>query len=199
MATSKPGLEELLLPDARAWGEWLERHHGDSPGVWLVLHKLGGGVTTLTYDAALEEALCFGWIDGQGRRRDEGSTYVRFTPRRPRSIWSARNVGIVERLEQAGRMREPGRAAVEAAKRDGRWDAAYGGEGQEVPDDLATALAADPAAQAMFAVLTRSNRTAVIHQVTSARRPETRARRVRDLVAMLARHETPFPQKRRPE
>jgi uncharacterized protein YdeI (YjbR/CyaY-like superfamily) len=167
--------------------------------VWLVLHKKGGAVTALTYDGALEEALCFGWIDGQGRRRDGSSTFVRFTPRRARSIWSARNVGIVERLEQEGRMREPGRAAVEAARLDGRWDAAYGGPDQEVPDDLAAALGADPAAAAMFDVLTRGNRTAVIHQVTSARRPETRERRVRQLVAMLARHETLFPQKRRPE
>ena len=200
VTAGKAELEELLVPDAAAWGDWLEEHHADSPGVWLVLHKKGGDVTALTYDGALEEALCHGWIDGQGRRRDQGSTFVRFTPRRPRSSWSARNVGIVERLEREGRMREAGRVAVDAARADGRWDAAYGGAGGgDVPDDLAAALATDPAARAMFDVLTRGNRTAVIYRVTSAKRPETRARRVREVVAMLARRETLLPQKARPE
>jgi uncharacterized protein YdeI (YjbR/CyaY-like superfamily) len=196
----KPELEELLVPDAGAWRGWLAEHHAESPGVWLVLHKRGGDITALTYDGALEEALCFGWIDGQARRRDEGSTFVRFTPRRPRSIWSARNVGIVDRLEREGRMQPPGRAAVEAAQADGRWDAAYPGPATaEVPDDLAAAVAVVPAAQAMFDVLTRTNRYALINQVVMAKRQETRARRIDQIVAMLARQETPYPQKARPE
>jgi uncharacterized protein YdeI (YjbR/CyaY-like superfamily) len=194
-----PELEELLVEDAAAWRAWLEQHHDTSPGVWLVLRKKGGAVAAPAYDEAVEEALCFGWIDGQARRRDEGSTSQRMTPRRPRSIWSARNVERVARLEAGGRMTPAGRAAVDAAKADGRWDAAYGGSAAVVPDDLEAAIAADPDAQAMFDLLTGSNRTAILHGVTSAKREETRRRRIEQYVAMLARHETPFPQKRRPQ
>lgn len=118
---SKPELIELLVPDPPAWRTWLETNHETSPGVHLVLHKSGGEVTTLTYDAAVEEALCFGWIDGLASRRDEGSWRVRMTPRRPRSNWSESNVSRVERLERDGRMHEAGRAAVVSAKADGRW------------------------------------------------------------------------------
>jgi uncharacterized protein YdeI (YjbR/CyaY-like superfamily) len=117
-------LEELLVPDVAGWRTWLEEHHESSPGVWLVLHKKGGAVTSLVYPAAVEEALCFGWIDGQGRRRDEGSTFLRMTRRRPRSGWSASNVERVARLEREGRMHESGRAAVRAAQADGRWERA---------------------------------------------------------------------------
>jgi uncharacterized protein YdeI (YjbR/CyaY-like superfamily) len=199
MAGRRPELDELAVPGAEAWREWLAAHHDRSPGVWLVLRKKDSPTAAPTYAEALDEALCFGWIDGQGRRRDEATTFVRFTPRRPRSIWSARNVGHVARLEQEGRMRPAGRAAVEAAKADGRWDAAYGGpDPVEVPAELAAAIAANPDAQAMFHVLTKTNRVAVVGQVTTARRPETRARRIEQLVTMLARHETPFPQKARP-
>ena len=121
-------LEELLVADAAAWRAWLEEHHDTSPGVWLVLHKKGGTVTALTYVAAVEEALCFGWIDGQGRRRDDGSSFLRMTRRRPRSPWSASNVERVARLERDGRMHEAGRAAVRSAQEDGRWAAATAGQ-----------------------------------------------------------------------
>lgn len=118
---SKPEFPELLVPDAPAWRQWLESNHESSPGVHLVLHKSGGDVTGLTYDGAVDEALCFGWIDGLASRRDEGSWRVRMTPRRSRSNWSERNVSRVERLEREGRMHESGRAAVLSAKADGRW------------------------------------------------------------------------------
>jgi uncharacterized protein YdeI (YjbR/CyaY-like superfamily) len=121
-------LDELLVPDAAGWRAWLEQHHEESPGVWLVLHKKGGAVTSLRYPEAVEEALCFGWIDGQARRRDDESSSLRFTPRHPRSMWSVSNVEQVARLERDGRMREAGRAAVAAAKADGRWDRAYVGK-----------------------------------------------------------------------
>jgi uncharacterized protein YdeI (YjbR/CyaY-like superfamily) len=114
-------LPELLLPDAPAWRAWLESNHKVSPGVHLVLHKAGGEVTDLSYDAAIEEALCFGWIDGRASSRDVGSWRVRMTPRRPRSNWSNRNVGRIDRLESEGRMHPAGRAAVEAAKSEDRW------------------------------------------------------------------------------
>ncbi len=117
-------LEELLVPDAAGWRSWLEENHASSPGVWLVLHRKGGSVTALAYPHAVEEAVCFGWIDGQGRRRDGESTFLRMTPRRKRSPWSASNVERVERLDREGRMHEAGWAAVRAAQTDGRWAAA---------------------------------------------------------------------------
>jgi uncharacterized protein YdeI (YjbR/CyaY-like superfamily) len=192
-------LPELLVPDDVAWRNWLLEHHDSAPGVWLVLHKKGGDVTTLGYEQAVCEALCFGWIDGQGRRRDEASSLQRMTPRGPRSRWSARNVARVGRLEEAGRMHESGRAAVRSAQADGRWEEAYAGPATAVvPDDLAGAIAANPDAQAMFEVLTSANRFALIHRLGAVKRQETRARKIREFVEMLARHETPYPQKRRP-
>ena len=192
-------LPELLVPDATAWRAWLAENQASPTGVWLVLHKKGGDVTALTYDEAVEEALCVGWIDGQARSRDTGSTFIRMTPRRPRSIWSARNVERVARLEAQGRMTDAGRAQVRAAQADGRWDRAYGGDVLlDPPADLAVALAADPRAQAWFDVLTRSNRNAVIFQVLDARRPETRARRIARIVDDLAQGRPPYPQKARP-
>lgn len=128
---TKAELEELFLPDAAAWREWLAGHHDTSPGVWLVLTKKGGTETTLRYAEAVEEGLCFGWIDGQVRRRDQGTTFQRMTPRTTRSTWSFSNVQRVERLERDGRMQPPGLAAVQAAKADGRWDAAYEREANE--------------------------------------------------------------------
>jgi uncharacterized protein YdeI (YjbR/CyaY-like superfamily) len=192
-------LEELLVRDAAEWRGWLEQNHADSPGVWLVLHKKGGDVTELDYEAALNEALCFGWIDGQARKRDDGSSFQRMTRRGPKSVWSARNVGRVERLEAAGNMTPAGRAAVDGAKADGRWEAAYAGAATaEVPEDLAAAIAAVPEAQAMFDVLTSVNRYALIYRTASVKQVSTRERKIATFVEMLARHETPYPQKKRP-
>jgi uncharacterized protein YdeI (YjbR/CyaY-like superfamily) len=189
---------ELLLPHAAAWRAWLEEHHGEEGGAWVVLAKKGTTEpTSLSFDEALDEALCFGWIDGQMRGGD-GVTYrQRFTPRRSRSTWSKRNVGIAERLVEQGRMRPCGLAEIERAKADGRWDAAYAGPATiEVPDDLAAALAANPRAQAMFELLTSQNRYSVLFRISSAKRADTRARRIEQFVAMLARGETVYPQKR---
>ncbi|MFI2754232.1 YdeI family protein [Cellulomonas sp. P22] len=192
-------LPELLVPHADAWRAWLDEHHADSAGVWLVLHKKGGTVTELTYAAALDEALCYGWIDGQARSRDGESSFQRMTPRRPRSRWSARNVEHVGRLEEQGRMREAGRAQVRAAQADGRWEAAYHGSATvQVPDDLAVALAAEPAAKAWFDALTSTNRFAVLNRIGAVKRPETRTRKIAETVERLGRGETPYPQKRRP-
>jgi uncharacterized protein YdeI (YjbR/CyaY-like superfamily) len=192
-------LQELIVADADALRAWLSANHATSPGVWLALTKKGGTVTTLTWQHAVDEALCFGWIDGQARKRDEQSSWIRFTPRRPRSTWSQRNVEHVARLEAQGRMLPAGRAAVEAAKADGRWAAAYAPSSQaEAPADLLAAIAAEPAAQAMFDVLTKTNRFALIYRVNAVKRAETRERKIGEFVAMLARHETPYPQKARP-
>lgn len=192
-------LEELVVADAAALRAWLVTHHATSPGVWLALSKKGGTVTTLTWQQAVDEALCVGWIDGQGRKRDAETSSIRFTPRRPRSVWSQRNVGHVARLETAGRMLPAGRAAVAAAQADGRWAAAYAPQSEsEVPAALAAAIAADPAAQAMFDVLTKTNRFALIHRLAAVKRAETRERKIGEFVAMLARHETFHPQRARP-
>jgi uncharacterized protein YdeI (YjbR/CyaY-like superfamily) len=190
---------ELLLPDAPGWESWLAENHETEAGVWLVLAKKGTSEPTrLSYDEALEGALCHGWIDGQVRRRDELTYRQRFTPRRPRSSWSARNVALALRLIEEKRMRPAGRRAIAAAQADGRWEAAYPGPAaSEVPQDLAAALAAEPRAAAMFEILTSQNRYAILHRVGQARQPQTRARRIAGFVEMLARGETVHPQRRR--
>jgi uncharacterized protein YdeI (YjbR/CyaY-like superfamily) len=190
-------LPELIVPDAEAWRAWLSEQHAACAGVWLVLAKKHTTVpTSLSYDQALGEALCHGWIDGQLRRRDELTYRQRFTPRRPRSAWSQRNVALAERLIAEGRMQHAGLAAVEAARADGRWQAAYAGQARiQMPDDLAAALAAEPRAQVMFEHLTSQNRYAVLYRIQDAKRADTRARRIERFVDMLARGETPHPQK----
>jgi uncharacterized protein YdeI (YjbR/CyaY-like superfamily) len=166
--------------------------------VWLLLAKKGTSQpTSITRDQALEEALCHGWIDGQARSGDEATYWQRFTPRRARSRWSRRNVGIIERLTMEGRLHRAGIAEVERARADGRWDAAYAGQRSiEVPPDLAAALSAESDARAMFDILTNQNRFAIVYQVEAAKRADTRARRIERFVAMLARGETVHPQKR---
>ena len=188
-----------MVPDARAWRAWLERNNADRAGVMLVLAKKGTtSPTSLTYDQALEEAICFGWIDGQVRRRDERTYFQRFTARRSRSRWSKRNTTLAERLISEGRMQASGIAEVERAKADGRWEAAYAGPATaRVPDDLAAALAAEPKANTMFKELTGQNRYAILHRIEAVKRPETRARKIAEFVAMLARGETVHPQARR--
>jgi uncharacterized protein YdeI (YjbR/CyaY-like superfamily) len=191
-------LPELTVADAAAWRGWLGENHTDQVGVWLVLAKKGiTEPTSLTYDQALDEALCHGWIDGQSRRRDEATWRQRFTPRRVRSPWSARNTDLVARLVAEGRMRPPGLAEIERAKADGRWAAAYAGPAAtEVPADLAEALAGNAGAKAMFDILTSQNRFAILHRLRAVKRAETRARRLEEFVAMLARGETVYPRKR---
>jgi uncharacterized protein YdeI (YjbR/CyaY-like superfamily) len=192
---------ELLVADAAEWRAWLAANHATSAGVRLVLAKKGViEPTRLTHADALPEALCYGWIDGQLSRGD-GATYgVRFTPRRARSPWSKRNVETAERLIAEGRMQPAGLAEVDRAKADGRWQRAYGGSASlEVPDDLRNALAASPSAQRTWDVLTRTNKFAVVYRVQEAKRADTRARRIQQYVEMLARGDTPHPQKRKPE
>jgi len=187
--------EDLVLPDTAAWRAWLDAHEDEPDGVWLVLAKKGTTEpTTLTYDQALDEALCSGWIDGQKRGRDTATFRQRFTPRRRASLWSQRNIGLVAALEDAGRMRPRGRAEVDRAKGDGRWDRAYAGAATvAVPDDLRAALDASPAAAALFADLDATNRYAVLHRVVTAPSDTARANRIAKLVAGLADGQTPYP------
>ncbi len=190
---------ELLVTDVRAWRRWLDTNHGDSQGVWLILAKRGTtDPTSVSYDEALEEAICFGWIDGQLGRRDATTFRRRFTPRTARGAWSQRNVAIAERLIATGRMHRSGEDEVRRAKEDGRWEAAYAGQASiEVPEELVTALSANPRASATFETLTRANRYAILYRIANAKRRDTRSRRISEFVEMLARGETIHPQTRR--
>jgi len=189
-------LPELLVVDASEWRRWLRAHHADSLGVWLVLAKKGTtDPTAVSYDEALDEAICFGWIDGQLGRRDTSTFRRRFTPRKTRSPWSQRNAAIAEGLIATGRMHRSGENQVRQAKEDGRWEAAYAGQANiEVPKDLLAALSVNPRANAMFEVLTSANRYAILYRLVNAKKPETRARRIDQFVEMLARGETIHPQ-----
>lgn len=175
--------------DAAAFEKWLEKNLSTA-GLWLKIAKKDAGVASVTYAEALDVALCHGWIDGQKKGLDESFFLQRFTPRRPRSLWSKNNVAHAERLIAAGRMRDGGLREIAAAKADGRWDAAYHGASKmEVPPELAAALAQDSKANAFFEQLDKTNRYAFCWRVQSAVKPETKQARVEKLVAMLARGE----------
>ncbi|MGY1729543.1 YdeI family protein [Geodermatophilus sp. SYSU D01062] len=185
-------LPVLAFPDQAAFEAWLETEHATAPGCYVKLAKKGAGVPSLTHAEMVESLLCFGWIDGRSNRLDDRFYLMRVTPRRPRSVWSQKNVAAVAELVAAGRMRPAGLAQVEAAQADGRWDRAYAGPATiTVPDDLAAALAAEPAAQEAFAGLDGTNRYAVLWRVHTAATPATRAKRIATLVAMLAEGRTP--------
>ena len=196
MMTAK-NLPVLAYGDVAAWEAWLQAHGASSSGLWLKFSKAGAPRLTLSKAEAIEAALCHGWIDGQLAKFDEHYFLIRFTPRRRGSRWSAINRDAAQRLIAAGRMSEAGRREVEAAKADGRWDAAYASQSKaQPPPDLVDALAANPAAERMFGGLDAANRYAVIYRVQGATRPETRARRIAQYVDMLARGETIHPRKR---
>ena len=181
-----------ILPFASAgeMEEWLEGNHAGSGGIWLKIAKKGSGIASVTYAEALELALCFGWIDSQKRGLDEQYFLQRFTPRRPGGKWSRINREKAEALIAAGAMRPAGLAEVEAAKADGRWDAAYAGQrAAKVPDDLQRELDRSKAAADFFAELDSANRYAILYRLDDAKKPETRERRLRKFVAMLERGE----------
>jgi uncharacterized protein YdeI (YjbR/CyaY-like superfamily) len=169
---------------------WLEENHSSSEGLWLKIAKKGAREPSVTYDEAVELALCFGWIDSQKRGFDETHFLQRFTPRRPRGRWSKINREKAEALIEAGKIRPTGLAEVEAAKADGRWEAAYEGQRTaKVPPDLQRELDANPAAAEFFASLDSANRYAIVYRLDEAKKPETRERRLRKFVAMLERGE----------
>ena len=185
----------LTFASASEWRAWLEEHHAAPAGVWLKIAKKGRGIETVTHAEALEEALCFGWIDAVRHAHDEDYFLQRFVPRRPKSKWSQVNRDKVLALTGAGRMHPAGLAEVERAKADGRWDAAYAPQSQAtVPDDLQAELDARPKAKATFATLKSQNRYAILYRLRDAKRPETRARRLQQFVEMLERGDTPYPQ-----
>lgn len=168
------------------WAGWLGEHHAAAPGVWLRIAKKGATEPTVSYQDALEAALCYGWIDGQKRPFDATYWLQRFTPRSPRSRWSKRNTDLAERLIAQGKMRPAGLREVELARSDGRWEAAYAGQRTaSVPPDLERELARRPRARAFFESLDSANRYAILYRLAEAKRPETRARRLDTFLAML--------------
>lgn len=197
MAERKDPIQAFACPEA--WDTWLAEHHAEVPGVWLKMAKAGSGIPSVTYAQALEVALRWGWIDSQKDAGDAVWWLQRFTPRGPRSRWSQVNRDKAERLIEAGAMQPPGLAEVARAKADGRWEAAYSGsKSAVVPEDLLVALAANPAAEAFFATLNSANRYSILYRIHEAKRPETRARRIGQFVAMLGRGETLIPGKPKP-
>lgn len=187
----KNGQPVIAFASQQDFEDWLDAEHERSDGLWLKIAKKASGHPTVTYAEALDVALCYGWIDGQKGSYDEEWFVQRFTPRRARSTWSKINVEKVAVLEAAGRIRPAGARQVEAAKADGRWDAAYAGaKTATVPDDLQAALNASPGAAAFFGTLTSANRYAILYRVQEAKKPETRAARIAKFVAMLERGET---------
>ena len=184
-------LAPTLFKSAKAFEAWLKKNHATSEGLWLKIAKRGSNEPSVTYPEAVEIALCWGWIDGQKKSLDDQHYLQRFTPRRARSVWSRINVNKVQALIEAGRMQAPGQAQIEAAKADGRWARAYdGARTSTVPEDLQAALEAEPAAKTFFASINASNRYAILWRIQTAARAETRARRIAQLVGMLARRET---------
>jgi uncharacterized protein YdeI (YjbR/CyaY-like superfamily) len=185
--TEPTDLPVLGFADQTALEAWLEAEGDTAAGVYVKLAKKGAGVPSVTYAELVESCLCFGWIDGRANRLDDRFYLQRITPRRSRSIWSQKNVEAVEALTLAGRMRPAGLAAVEAAQADGRWERAYAGSATiTVPDDLAAALRAEPAAQKEFEALDGANRYAVLWRVHTATSAKARNNRIESLVQMLA-------------
>ena len=200
MPDATADIAPLLFKNAKAFETWLKKHHATSDGLWLKIAKKGAEQPSVTYPQAVEIALCWGWIDGQKKGLDDQHFLQRFTPRRARSIWSKVNVDKVAGLIEAGRMQPSGQAQIDAAKADGRWAQAYdSARTATMPEDLQAALDANAKAKAFYATLNASNRYAVLWRVQTAVKPETRARRIEQLVQMLARGEAPHIFKPKPK
>jgi uncharacterized protein YdeI (YjbR/CyaY-like superfamily) len=183
--------EEILrFRSSSEFRRWLAANHRQSDGIWLRIFKKDSGEPTVTYAEALDEALCFGWIDGLKQSHDELSWRQRFTPRRPKSGWSKINTGHAERLIKAGRIKAAGQAQIDAAKKDGRWTAAYDSQSKaSFPEDFLAALRRNKKAFAFFESLTKANRYAIAYRLQTAKKPETKQRRMEIILAMLARGE----------
>lgn len=174
------------FPTQAKFRAWLDKNHAQAPEIWVRFAKKGSGIKSVNYQEVVEVALCYGWIDGLARRLDDNYYIQRFTPRRSKSNWSKINRAKVEQLIKDGKMRPPGLAEIERAKADGRWDAAYDSPStMDVPDDLRRALAKKPRARSFFETLSKSNRYAVLFQIHDAKKPETRARRIKKVVEMF--------------
>lgn len=193
-APPKPELPVHRFETPRAWEEWLAQNHASSPGLWLQFAKKASRFPSVNYDQALDVALCYGWIDGQVKPVSTDFYVQRWTPRRSKSVWSKRNRDKVLALIETGRMQPAGLAQIESAKADGRWDAAYDSpKSSTVPDDLAAALQKRPRAKAFFESLDGRNRYAILHRLQLAKKPETRAKRLKDFIEMLEEKRKLYP------
>ncbi len=184
----------LSFKQPKDWETWLDKNHAASSGLWLRLVKKATDPKALSYDQALEAALCYGWIDGQKKSYDESSWLQKFSPRGPKSIWSKINRAKAEELVKRGKIKPAGLAAIESAKRDGRWDAAYDSQKSvTVPSDLQARLDRNAKAKAFFATLDSRNRYAILHRIQTAKKAETRAKRIEQFVQMLEKKEKIYP------
>lgn len=191
-SSDKTAKELPIMAFARQqdWEQWLAQHHADSPGVWMQIAKKASGIKSVNYAEAVDVALCYGWIDGQSKKYDESSWIQKFTPRSPRSIWSKVNQEKVAALIASGKMQPAGLAEIERAKQDGRWEAAYDSPSRAtVPEDLQAELDKHPQASAFFATLNSQNRYAILFRIQTAKKPETRARRIQQFIEMLEKGE----------
>lgn len=183
-------LETLAFADAARWEAWLAKHHARSPGIWLRIYKKPSGIASVTYAEALDAALAYGWIDGQKQRHDEASWLQRFTRRGARSAWSKLNTQRIERLIKAGKMHPAGLTVVKAAQGDGRWKVAYASPANaKPPQDFLARLNQNQQAKAFYKTLNKSNTYSIIYRLHSAKRPETRERRMHAILEMLQRGE----------
>jgi uncharacterized protein YdeI (YjbR/CyaY-like superfamily) len=190
MIADKSNLPILSFATPAEWNAWLDKNHARSNGVWLRIFKKDSGRKTVFYAEALDEALCHGWIDGQRKSYDATSWLQRFTPRRPKSVWSKINTGHVARLNKLKKMKSAGLAAVEAAKSDGRWVAAYDSPGKAViPKDFLNQLGINKKAMAFFGTLNKTNLYSIAWRLQTARKPETRERRMKAILGMMAKGE----------
>lgn len=188
--THKDDLPVIPFASQQVWEEWIEQHHFTADGIWIRFYKKASGIASVTYAEALDVALCYGWIDAQLKSIDEVSYKQHFSPRRPRSIWSKRNREHIARLTAEDRMKPAGMAQVVAAKADGRWDAAYDSPANlAVPEDFMAQLASTPRALAFYESLNRTNKYAINWRIQTAKRPETRAKRMQEILEMLSKAE----------
>lgn len=188
--------ETVSFDNAAQFESWLKQHHAQSPGIWLLIAKKGSNRKSITYPDALDSALCYGWIDGQKAKHDESSWLQYFTKRKKNSVWSQINQQHVERLIKMGRMQPSGLAAIEEAKRTGQWEAAYQPvSSREIPEEFAQALAKSSKAKTFFDSLNSQNRFAFIFRVSTAKRPETRQKRIIEFIRMLENGEVFYPAK----
>lgn len=188
--SNKPDLPVIPFTSQFLWEQWLDKNHAISKGIWLQMFKKGSGIASVNYAEALDVALCYGWIDGQLKSIDGLSYMQRFTPRRPRSIWSKRNIEHIARLTSEGRMKPAGLKEAEAARADGRWEVAYDGQGtMSLPADFLEELIKNSKAMAFYESLNKANQYAISWRIQTAKRPETREKRMKEILEMLEREE----------
>ncbi|HSA84411.1 MAG TPA: YdeI/OmpD-associated family protein [Patescibacteria group bacterium] len=190
MIATKKDLQILPFASQQAWEEWLSKNHTATQGLWLKIAKKASGIATVTYDEALEVALCYGWIDGQSKSIDENFYIQKFVHRGSRSMWSKRNCDIVTRLIKEKKMKQAGLAEIDAAKKDGRWERAYDSpKNMQIPDDFLQELGKNKKAEAFFKSLNKTNLYSIGWRLQTAKKPETRVRRMEAIIAMLAKGE----------